>query len=502
MLFDNSADPILIIENRRFAECNQAAVDMLGYANKDALLQCHPSQISPEYQPDGQRSLEKANEIMANVADQPYQRFEWTHIKADGSTFPVEVSLTAIPGKDGMTLHTTWRDISERKQLEEELRHSQKMDTIGKLTGGIAHDFNNLLTVILGNLELIEESSKQDQSLQEFVQEALYAGSSGAELIKRLLAFSRQQLLAPKVTDINKLVKDIDPLLKRSLGEDISIKTRLANNLWLTEIDPSQLENAVLNLAVNARDAMPGGGKLTIETSNISLDEGYAAREIEVAAGDYVLLSVSDTGTGIPKDILSEVFDPFFTTKGLGKGSGLGLSMVYGFVKQSKGHIKAYSEEGHGTVMKIYLPRSKSDQKDTTKSTASGTGIPSGNETILVVEDNSALRHLAVRILRPLGYRVLEADSGSTALALIKGDEHIDLLFTDMIMPGGMTGEKLASHACQHNPKLKVLYTSGYTDTTVFSNGMLARSNHILNKPYRRKELANQVRYVLDEEVL
>jgi CheY-like chemotaxis protein len=245
---------------------------------------------------------------------------------------------------------------------------------------------------------------------------------------------------------------------------------------------------------------MRDGGQLTIETSNTSLDEGYAAREVEVTAGDYVLLSVSDTGTGIPADILSEVFDPFFTTKRAGKGSGLGLSMVYGFVKQSKGHIKAYSEEGHGTVMKIYLPRSKSDQRDTTESTASRIGIPSGNETILVVEDDSAVRRLVVKLLEPLGYRVLEADSGPTALALIKGGEHIDLLFTDMIMPGGMTGAELASQACEHNPKLKVLYTSGYTDTTVFSNGMLERGNHILNKPYRTEQLANQVRYVLDEE--
>ncbi len=500
MLFNNSADPILIIENGRFVECNQAAVDMLGYANKDVLLQSHPADTSPEYQPDGRSSREKANEILTNAVDQPYQRFEWIHIKADGSTFPVEVSLTAIPGKDGMTLHTTWRDISERKQLEKELRHSQKMVALGKLAGGIAHDFNNLLTVILGNLELIEGASKRDESLHEFIQVALDAGLRGAELTKRLLAFSRHQVLAPKVTDVNELVREIEPLLKRSLGENIRIKTRFADDVWLTEIDPSQLENAVLNLAVNARDAMQGGGQLTIETSNISLDEDYAACEVRVTAGDYVLLIVSDTGTGIPKDILSQVFDPFFTTKKLGMGTGLGLSIVYGFVAQSKGHIKAYSEDGHGTTFKLYLPRTQSAIEDTGATSTGRAIIPTGHETILVVEDEVAVRQIAVALLSALGYRVLDAGTGAEALAILDDHEDINLVFSDIVMPGGMTGIELARHVHQNYPNLKVILTSGHTDTAPFDSNFLQSGKAVLNKPYQKEELAQTVRDVLDQE--
>jgi len=500
MLFDNSGDPILIIEHGRFVECNQAAIDMLGYANEDVLLQSHPSEISPEYQPDGRSSREKADEILANAADQPYQRFEWTHVKADGSTFPVEVSLTAFPGKDGMTLHTTWRDISERKQLEKELRHSQKMDALGRLTGGIAHDFNNLLTVILGNLQLIEKSSKQDESLHASVQAALDAGVRGAELTKRLLAVSRQQLLAPKVTDVNELVTEIEPLLKRSLGEDISIRTRFVDDIWLTEIDPSQLEIAVLNLAVNARDAMRGGGKLTIETSNISLDEDCAAPEVEVTAGDYVLLTVSDTGTGIPEDILSQVFDPFFTTKEPGKGTGLGLSMVYGFVTQSKGHIETDSEEGRGTTVKLYLPRTRSAIEDRSATSTRTAIIPAGHETILVVEDEAAVRRIAVELLSDLGYRAVEASTGAEALAILGDHEDIDLVFSDIVMPGGMTGIELARQVQQDYPHLKVMLTSGYTGTDILDSNFLQSGEVVLNKPYQKQELAQAVRDVLDRE--
>ena len=393
------------------------------------------------------------------------------------------------------------RDITEREQLHAQLVQAQKMETVGLLTGGVAHDFNNLLTVIIGNLELLEEDLVLDEEDIGFMRAALDASMRGATLTKRLLAYSRKQQLEPEITEVNRLIEGVKPLIRRTLIENISIKTRLADDLWPTVVDASQLENSIVNLAINARDAMPGGGELTIQTSNISLDESYAASEVEVTAGDYVLLAISDTGTGIPPDILSKVFDPFFTTKDTGKGSGLGLSMVYGFVKQSKGHIKAYSEEGHGTVMKVYLPRSMSDQRDTTESTPSRTEIPSGSETILVVEDEPEVRHVAVNLLRPLGYRVLEANNGAAALALIKGGEHIDLLFTDIIMPGGMTGVDLADLAHQHTPKLKVLYTSGYTDTTVFSKGMLQRGSLILNKPYRAANLANEVRSALDDVV-
>ncbi len=374
------------------------------------------------------------------------------------------------------------------------------MEAVGQLTGGIAHDFNNLLTVILGNLQLIEKSSKQDESLHASVQAALDAGLRGAELTKRLLAFSRQQLLAPKATDVNKLVTEIVPLLKRSLGENISIKTRFADDLWLTEIDPSQLENAIVNLAVNARDAMRSGGQLTIETSNIFLDESCAAREGEMIAGDYVLLTVSDTGTGIPKDILSRVLDPFFTTKELGEGTGLGLSMVYGFVAQSNGHVKVCSEEGHGTTIKLYLPRTQSAIEETGATTTRRAIIPAGHETILVVEDEAAVRRIAVALLSELGYRVLAAGTGAQALAILGDHKDINLVFSDIVMPGGMTGIELARHVYENYPELKVMLTSGHSDTAIFDSNFLQNGEAVLNKPYLKEELARAVRDVLDQE--
>ncbi len=420
--------------------------------------------------------------------------------RKDGTEFPVEISVSPIETGDEKLLAFAIRDVSDRKDVEAQLRQSQKMEAVGQLTGGIAHDFNNMLTVVIGNLQLLEQRIRNDAAASRLTQAAMDASMRAAELIRRLLAFSRRQLLAPRTTSINDLVTGIEPLLRRTITEHVSLKIRLADDLWFARIDQSQLENTLINLAVNARDAMHSGGRLTIETNNKVLDETYAAQQSEVTPGEYVMIAVSDNGEGIPKDILPHVFDPFYSTKEIGKGTGLGLSMVYGFVKQSNGHIKIYSEEGHGTTVKIYIPRSKATDEDPVEQTMRTTTIPGGDETILLVEDDQAVREVAVSLLTSLGYEVLHADCGSDALRLLAEHENIDLMFTDIVMPGGMTGTELANRALTKKPNLKVLYTSGYTDTTVFDGGLLERGNEVLNKPYGKEKLAQTVRDVLDRE--
>lgn len=419
-----------------------------------------------------------------------------------GTEFPVEISLSPIECGDEKLLAFAIRDVSERKNTEAQLRQSQKMEAVGQLTGGIAHDFNNMLTVVIGNLQLLEQVSKNDEAINRPTQAAMDASLRAAELTKRLLAFSKQQLLTPRNMKINDLVAGIEPLLHRTITEHVSLKIKLADDLWLARIDPSQLENALINLAINARDAMhaTSHGRLTIETMNTVLGDTYAAQQTDVTPGEYVMVAVSDNGEGIPEDVLPDVFDPFYSTKEIGKGSGLGLSMVYGFVKQSKGHIKLYSEEGHGTTVKIYIPRSKATHEDSIEQTVRTEAVPGGDETILLVEDDEAVRDVAIRLLTSLGYRVLHAECGSEALTLLDEHEDIDLLFTDIVMPGGMTGVELGQRATAKNQSLKVLYTSGYTDTTVFNNGLLERSEDVLNKPYRKESLAQSVRDVLDKE--
>ena len=418
----------------------------------------------------------------------------------DGTKFPVEISVSPIESGDEKLLAFAIRDVSERHDMEAQLRQSQKMEAVGQLTGGIAHDFNNMLTVVIGNLQLLEQIARNDEAKSPLLNAAMDASTRAAELVTRLLAFSRQQLLAPANANINELVIGIEPLLRRTITEQLSLKIKPADDLWLARIDPAQLENALMNLAINARDATQSGGRLTIETSNTVLDEHYAAQRDEVTPGEYVMVAVSDNGEGIPKDILPHVFDPFYSTKEIGKGSGLGLSMVYGFVKQSKGHVNVYSEVGHGTTIKIYIPRSKATDRNSAEQTIRTKVVPVGNETILVVEDDNGVRDVATSLLTALGYNVLQAGCGSEALVIL--DEHmgVDLLFTDIVMPGGISGTELAKLAVANNQNLKVLYTSGYTDTTVFDNCLLDRGNDVLNKPYRKELLAQTVRDVLDRE--
>lgn len=391
-------------------------------------------------------------------------------------------------------------DITERKAAEEKLLQSQKMEAVGQLTGGIAHDFNNLLAVILGNLELLEREIAGDARLTRRVSRATDAARRGAELTSRLLAFSRRQMLQPEVIDLNQNVLGMKDLLRRTLGESIVIETHPAAGLWPAKVDPYQLENAILNLAINARDAMPDGGKLTIETANVYLDEAYVARITDTEPGDHVMVAVTDTGAGMAADVVKRVFEPFFTTKDVGKGTGLGLSMVDGFLKQSGGHATIFSEKGIGTTVKLYFPRAQEAPQDTAPDTNGGPARLTGTETILVVEDSVAVRFTVVAMLEDLGYRVLQAANGAAALALLEEHPETNLMFTDVVMPGGMTGVELAHRAQQGNPDLKVLFTSGYPDRAFARNGHSSKQIDLLSKPYTQKDLAQKIRQVLDTQ--
>jgi len=384
--------------------------------------------------------------------------------------------------------------VAEREKVEALLRQSQKMEALGQLTGGVAHDFNNLLQVISGNLQLLAKDIAGNERAEARVQNALVGVSRGSKLAAQLLAFGRRQPLEPKVVNVGRFIKGMDDMLRRALGEEIEVETVVSGGLWNTQIDPGQIENAILNLAINARDAMNGRGRLTIEAGNALLDDRYALQH-DVAAGQYVMLAITDTGCGIPPDIMERVFDPFFSTKPEGKGTGLGLSMVYGFVKQSGGHIKIYSEVGQGTTVKIYLPRVH-DREDVLTDLRTAP-VRGGSETILVVEDDDEVRETAVALLSDLGYRVLKARDATSALSIIESGLDIDLLFTDVVMPGPLRSPELARKARLRLPHIAVLFTSGYTENAIVHGGRLDPGVELLPKPYSREDLARKIRHVL-----
>ncbi|MCC8977739.1 ATP-binding protein [Bradyrhizobium acaciae] len=385
----------------------------------------------------------------------------------------------------------------EQLETEQKLRQVQKMEAVGHLTGGIAHDFNNILTVITGLIDILAEAVEHDAALSSVTKMISDAAFRGAEVTKHLLAFSRQQPLQPREADLNTLVQDTARLLRPSLGEQIEIDTALEPDAWPAFIDPNHMATALLNLAVNARDAMPDGGKLMLETSNVILDEVYAAANPDVRAGEYVMVAVSDTGGGIPAAIRDKVFEPFFTTKDTGKGTGLGLSMVYGFIKQSDGHLKIYSEEGHGTSIKLYLPRSMGDMVDVEPPPPVDTR--GGNESILVVEDDPLVRNYVSAQLEQLGYRTMVTANGPEALAAVEKGFVCDVLFTDVIMSGGMNGRQVADAVIAKLPSVRVLFTSGYTEDAIIHHGRLDPDVTLLPKPYRKADLARMIRQVLTQ---
>jgi signal transduction histidine kinase len=397
-------------------------------------------------------------------------------------------------------------EMAERAKVEEELRQAQKMEAIGQLTGGVAHDFNNLLTVIIGGLDNIARQlagGLEEANLPRVkrgVDMAQKAAQRAATLTARLLAFSRRQALDPRPLHPDRLVRDMSELLSRSLGETVRLELVGAGGLWPALADPNELEHAILNLAVNARDAMPEGGTLTIETGNVWLDEAYLASVAEpVPPGQYVLIAVSDTGMGMGPETLARVFEPFFTTKEPGRGTGLGLSQVYGFVRQSGGHIRVYSEPGQGTTVKLYLPRASGDiAADAETQAAPDTSMLHGGETVLLVEDDAEVRAYSSAVLRELGYTVIEAEDAATALTALDKNPKVDLLFTDVVLPGGVHGRRLADEARRRSPALRVLFTSGYTRNAIIHNGRLDPGVQLITKPFSYTELASRIRRVLD----
>jgi PAS domain S-box-containing protein len=409
-----------------------------------------------------------------------------------------ETASAALRGLNATLEDRVAEAVDERLKAEEALRQAQKMEAVGQLTGGIAHDFNNMLAMVLSALSLLERRlARGDSDVGQFIEAARDGANRAAALTHRLLAFARRQPLSPRRLDTNRLVANMSEMLRRTLGETVRLETVLAGGLWAVHADGNQLENAIVNLAVNARDAMPEGGRLTIETANSRLDERYAA-EHAIAEGQYVMIAVTDTGSGMPPEVVEKAFDPFYTTKPAGKGTGLGLSQVFGFVKQSGGHVKIYSEEGQGTTVKIYLPRVHGEADETTRRPVEAGARGDTNEVVLVVEDDERVRALTCQMVRELGYGCLEAASGADALRLLDLHAEVALLFTDVVMPD-MNGRELWQAARRLQPKLRVLFTSGYTQNAVVHNGIVEPRPHLLPKPATLDQLASRIRKVLDE---
>jgi PAS domain S-box-containing protein len=494
-IFDTAVDAIIVTDQHGIIqEFSEAAERMTGY---------------PRAEVTGQNMRVLLPAKLRQEHDRYTARYLWTVrelevCRKDGSVFPAHLSIAEWWAGGHRHFTGILRDLTEQKQeqlertkLEALLHQAQKMEAIGNLTGGMAHDFNNMLGVIIGNVDLLRDLKKDDTDIEELTREALDAAFRGADLTRRLLAFARQQPLRPQPVSVNELVSGITRLLSRTLGEDIEISLELSPELWPVVVDPAQLEASLTNLATNARDAMPNGGRLMIVTRNRRLDADYAAQHPEVIPGVYVMIEVSDTGTGMTQEVINRIFEPFFTTKSRDKGTGLGLSMVFGFIKQSGGHISVYSEPGIGTTFRLFLPRMTEEASIVEESSVTRL-VHGKGETVLVVEDNSALRRVVMRQLEELGYRVLEAENAAAGLRLLE-TRNIDLLLTDIVMPGGTDGRELARRARQRRPSIKVVFTSGFSETRLNGDaGSQSSYMPLLTKPYRKEELASAAREALD----
>src|SRR6201992_1608515 len=485
--------------NGRVASWNAGAQRIKGYA---------PDEIIGRHFSDFYTEADRAAGLPRLGLETAIQKGRWEHegqrVRKDGTAFWAHVVIDAIRDYAGKLVGfaKVTRDITERREAEAALQaaqatmiRSQKLEAIGQLTGGVAHNFNNLLQVLSENLQLLSKHIAGNARAEMRVQSALAGVARGSKLASQLLAFARRQPLEPRVVNAGRLIKGMDEMLRRALGGEIEVETVIAGGLWNSLIDPDQLENAVLNLAINARERMNGGGRLTIEASNAFLDDEYVRQHDELSAGQYVMIAVTDTGTGIPPDILERVYEPFFTTKAEDKGTGLGLAMVYGFLKQSGGHVKIYSEVGAGTTVKLYLPREIASE-DTLVAAPSGE-IKGGEETVLVVEDDDEVREGAVSMLTELGYRVVKARDAASALVVVDSGIPIDLIFTDVMMPGTLRSPELARKAKERLPDVAVLFTSGYTQNAIVHGGRLDPGVDLLAKPYTREALARKIRHVL-----
>ena len=494
-LSDNASVGILVLLEGRCVFANRHAAQLLGYTIKELEQLPAIDAIHPDY-----RAVIMERHRRRMAGEDVISCYESMALTKDGRAFPVELNAAATLWNGQSACMVFFSDITTRNQIEAALREAQKMEALGKLTGGMAHDCNNYLGVIIGSLDALREEKAEGPAAVELIDAALAGALHAAELIKSLLAFARQQPLAPQRTDISHNLDTIVALLRRTLGEDITLKTAVAPDLWPVWIDRAQLDSCIVNLANNARDAMPSGGLLVISARNVQIDQTHAKKNVDAEPGDYVLIEISDTGAGMSPDTVVHAFEPFFTTKPAGHGTGLGLSIVYGFVKQSGGHINIYSEVGHGTTVRIYLPR----HRDATDEAAVATEVPAAarvgrTETILVVEDNAQMRRTVVRQLVSLGYRVIEAENGAAALEILeRGEPQINLLFTDIVMPDNLDGYELARCAMEKQPDIKVVFTSGFPGDTLrhADNGMAAMA--LLSKPYRISDLERVIRTALD----
>ena len=477
-ILDTTPEAMIIVDERGIIQSfSAAAAAMFGY-RRDEIIGQNVKILMPE-----PYLLEPGYRRLANA------------ITKDGAMFPIELSVGEAQSKTRRMFTGFVRDLTSRQKMEEELRQLQKMEAIGQLTSGVAHDFNNILTVVIANIEMLAPRLS-DAADRELANEAFDAARDGAKLASQLLAFGRRQPLNSEATDVCALVTNFAKLLHRTLGENVDLRIVVPPDPQMAMVDSPQLQNALLNLTINGRDAMPRGGQLTIEVSPARLDADYAQSYSEVRAGRYVLITVSDSGTGMSEEVRRRAFDPFFTTKPTGAGTGLGLSMVYGFVKQSGGHIQIYSEIGRGTDVRVFLPLAERADAASAPN-AQPANLPKGTETILLVEDNPRVRRVLGRRLRDLGYKVIEADTGAAAMAELATRPEIALVFTDMVMPGGMTGVELAEVALAVKPELKILFTSGYAAPAIARLGQ--KKDAWLKKPYTANELADKVRKVLDD---
>jgi PAS domain S-box-containing protein len=486
-VFDTSLDLILVTDPYgKFLEVSGASQRILRYAPEEMVGKSGRDFIYPDDLDATRTEMRAARQggLMRN--------FRCRYVNRAGR--PVSLVWTGVWSEVARQHFFIGRDVSEIEAREEQLRQSQKMEAVGQLTGGVAHDFNNILMVILANVEELLDDDSLTADQREMLTSIAGSGERAAELTRRLLAFSRKQRLMPQPTNVGDLIAGTDKLLRRTLGEQIEIEAIFADDLWITSIDRSQLEAALVNLCLNARDAMPNGGRLLIETKNMELDDVYASANPGAVAGEYAMLAVSDTGVGMPPAVLERVFEPFFTTKEVGKGTGLGLSMVYGFIKQSNGHIKIYSEVGHGTAVKMYFPRS--DSPSAAAVAVRREAPPGGSERILVVEDEDAVRAIVGEQLRGLGYDVQLAGDAEQALALLRSDR-FDLVLTDVVMPGRLNGRGLADEIVRSWPGTRVVFMSGYSENALLNDGRLDNGVMLLAKPHQKADLARIIRSAL-----
>ena len=491
-LLADSNQGISIRQGLKFVYVNQAYADLYGYGGPDEVYALDSVE---KLWPADERARMTGMSKARDRGEPAPMHYEYEGLRKDGTRVWLENRVQKIIWNDAPAVFSANIDISDRKATEDQLRQAQKMEAVGQLTGGVAHDFNNLLAVIMGNTELLQDELGADNKSLKAV---FGAADRGVSLIERLLAFSRLQPLEPKSVDPGTLIDEISELLRRTLGETIEVEIVSEPDLWHARVDASQLESAFLNLALNARDAMRQGGTMRIESGNVTLDETYAAAHMDVIPGDYVLIAVSDNGTGMSPAVQTRALEPFFTTKDVGEGTGLGLPMVYGFAKQSGGDLVITSEEGQGTTVKLYLPRANVSREQAAELGNTTTWPGGGNETVLVIEDEPDVLALAEALITTLGYRVLTAKDGPDGMAILEEEPEIDLLLSDVVLPGGMSGPDFAIEAKRHISGLKVLFMSGYAEGMVRDQTRLPKGADLLHKPFRRRDLALRIRAALD----